>query len=223
MDVLSDAVAAMRNGRPHSSRTRFTAPWGVRFAPFAGAGFHVVLQGACWVLPTCGEPVRLGVGDLVLLPHGRAHGLADAPTTPLRDAGDPGSLPPAPPPDGDPAATVLLCGAYLLDRARPHPLLTELPEVVHLSSRVGAHPELRTVLDLLGAELDHPREGSTGIVPALLDTLLLYALRAWHEEQARHRTATGWARSRASPAPPSPAASPRSSAGRHWPTSPGGG
>ncbi|MFD5319821.1 AraC family transcriptional regulator [Streptomyces sp. NPDC127098] len=200
MDVLSDAVAAMRNGRAHSSRTRFTAPWGVRFAPFAGAGFHVVLQGTCWVLPTRGEPVRLGVGDLVLLPHGRAHGLADAPTTPLRDAGDPGSLPPAPPPDGDPAATVLLCGAYLLDRARPHPLLTELPEVVHLSSRVGAHPELRTVLDLLGAELDHPREGSTGIVPALLDTLLLYALRAWHEEQARHRTATGWARALRDPA-----------------------
>ncbi|MER6121648.1 AraC family transcriptional regulator [Streptomyces sp. NPDC001795] len=193
MDVLSDAVTAMRTGRPHSSRTRWNAPWGVRFAPFAGAGFHVVLQGSCWVFPQRAEPVRLGVGDVALLPHGTSHGLADGPATPLREAADPGSLQPAPPPDGVPAATVLLCGAYLLDQDRRHPLLAELPEVVHLSSRVGAHPELRAVIELLGAELDRPREGSAAVVPALLDTLLLYTLRAWHDEQnVGGRPSQGW-------------------------------
>ncbi|MFR9726123.1 AraC family transcriptional regulator [Streptomyces sp. MS19] len=194
MDVLSDAVTAMRTGRPHSSRTRWNAPWGVRFAPFAGAGFHVVLQGSCWVLPERGEPVLLRVGDIALLPHGTGHGLADDPATPLREAGNPGSLPPAPPPDGAPGATVLLCGAYLLDQDRRHPLLTELPETVHLSSRVGAHPELRAVIDLLGAELNRPREGSGAVVPALLDALLLYALRAWHDElRLEHPDPAGWA------------------------------
>ncbi|GAQ54488.1 AraC family transcriptional regulator [Streptomyces acidiscabies] len=192
MDVLSDAVTAMRTGRPHSSRTRWDAPWGVRFAPFAGAGFHVVLQGSCWVLPHRAEPVRLGVGDIALLPHGTSHALADDPATPLREAAAPGSLPPSP--DGIPADTILLCGAYLLDQDRRHPLLAELPEVVHLSSRVGAHPELRAVIDLLGAELDRPREGSGAVVPALLDTLLLYTLRAWHDEQnLGGRSSEGWA------------------------------
>ncbi|MEO3754341.1 AraC family transcriptional regulator [Streptomyces sp. B6B3] len=212
MDVLSDAVAAMRTGRPHSSRTRFAGPYGVRFRPFRGAGFHVVLQGACWLLPPRGAPFRLGVGDLVLLPHGHAHGLADDPETLLRDAGDPSDPNPgdagepaasdagSPPPDGDRAATVLLCGGYLVDRIRPHPLLAELPEVVHLPARVGAHPELRAAVGLLGAEVDRPRPGSAGIVPALLDTLLLYALRAWHDEEVRHRPGPGWASALRDPA-----------------------
>jgi len=200
MDVLSDAVTAMRTGRPHSSRTRWDTPRGIRFAAFAGAGFHIVLQGTCWLIPRRGEPIRLGVGDVALLAHGAAHGLADDPATPLRDAGAPGSLPPASPPDGDPTATVLLCGAYLLDQHRPHPLLAELPEVIHLSSRIGRHRELRSVIDLLGTELDGPREGSAAIIPALLDMLLLYVLRAWHDEQTSHHPSAGWAAALRDPA-----------------------
>ncbi|CAM5653368.1 hypothetical protein SNARM312S_06043 [Streptomyces narbonensis] len=130
MDVLSDAIAVMRTGRPHSSRTVRFAPWGFRFSPSRGAGFHVVLQGTAWLLPPEGDPVRLGAGDVVLLAHGTGHGLADRPDTPLVDAlpASDGSWPT--PPDRGPIGadeTLLLCGAYQLSRARAHPLLTELP------------------------------------------------------------------------------------------------
>lgn len=131
MDVLSDAIAAMRTGRPHSSRTVRFAPWGFRFAPSKGAGFHVVLQGTAWLIPPDdGAPVRLGPGDVVLLAHGTGHGLADRPDTPLVDAlpAADGSWPTVP--DRGPVGaeeTLLLCGAYQLSRARAHPLLTELP------------------------------------------------------------------------------------------------
>lgn len=144
MDVLSDAIAAMRTGRPHSSRTVRFAPWGIRFPASRGAGFHVVLQGTAWLLPPDGAaPVALGPGDVVLLAHGTGHGLADRPGTPLADAlpAPDGSWPT--PPDRGPigsAETLLLCGAYQLSRARAHPLLTELPPYVHLPARVGAHP-----------------------------------------------------------------------------------
>ncbi|WP_234106704.1 cupin domain-containing protein, partial [Streptomyces venezuelae] len=67
MDVLSDAIAAMRTGRPHSSRTVRFAPWGIRFPPGKGAGFHVVLQGTAWLLPPDdAAPVRLGPGDVLV-------------------------------------------------------------------------------------------------------------------------------------------------------------
>lgn len=183
LDVLSDAVATMRTGRPHSSRQHRAAPWGIRFPASDGTGFHVVLEGSAWLIPEHGEPIALGPGDIAFLPHGQAHALASDPAAPLRDVTPlpDGSWPPfVPEPHApDAALTVLLCGAYQLDRRRAHPLLTDLPDVVHLRPRVGAHRSLRAAVELLGTELEEDQPGSAAIVTSLLDTLLLYILRAW--------------------------------------------
>jgi AraC-like DNA-binding protein len=200
MDVLSDVISAMRVGRPHSSRTAKQASWGMRFGTFAGAGFHVVLQGSCWLFPSAAAPVALGVGDVVFLPRGSAHGLADSRTTSLAEVStlSLSNLEEPATPDGG-ETTVLLCGAYLLDQRRMHPLLAELPEVVHLPARIGSHPSLRAALELLGSELEEPRHGAGAVVPSLLDVLLLYILRAWLDEQAGHAH-TGWAAALGDPA-----------------------
>lgn len=194
MDVLSDVIAAMRVGRPHSNRSHRRAPWSARFQRSAGAGFHVVVQGSCWLIPLRGDPVELRVGDVVcVLPHHTGHGLADSASASLRGAPqesltEPGSGKEAPEPD---ASTVLLCGAYLLERSRPHPLLAELPDIIHLPARVGRHPSLRAAIDLLGGELDQPGPGSDAVVSGLLDVLLLYILRAWYADQPHPES--GWA------------------------------
>ncbi|GAB3808278.1 AraC family transcriptional regulator [Micromonospora zhanjiangensis] len=206
MDVLSDAVVAMRTGRPHSGWVRRQAPFGTRFPAFDGAGFHVVLRGSCWLLPGDGAPVALGTGDVVLLPRGTGHGLADSLSTRLVDA------PPSPAaadgrtndrmPTGHDMAvgvTHMLCGAYLLDRFRPHPLLGELPEVVHLPARVGRHTGLRAAVDLLDEELENARPGADAMMPALLDVLLLHILRTWLDDRREH-TRTGWSAALRDPA-----------------------
>lgn len=204
MDVLSDAIAAMRTGRPHSSRTYRQAPWGMGFAPSNGAGFHVVLQGSAWLLPAGdgAEPVALGPGDVVFLAHGRGHGLASAPDAPLEEfVPEPdGAWPRTWESAGEGATTVLLCGAYQLDKARAHPLLAELPEVVHLPARVGEHASLRAAVELLGAELADAQPGSDAVVPALLDTMLLYILRAWWTREQPTGHPAGWAAALRDPA-----------------------
>ncbi|WP_019883921.1 AraC family transcriptional regulator [Streptomyces purpureus] len=205
MDVLSDAVTAMRAGRPHSSRTAQNAPWGVRFPASDGAGFHVVLRGAAWLLrPGEAAPVHLGPGDVVFLAHGYGHALADHPDTPLEDfaLGPDGSWPVAPDPGPAPDAdTLLLCGAYQLNRSRAHPLLSELPPVVHVRAGVGTHHGLRSALDLLGAELTEPHPGSDAIISGLLDTLLVYLLRTWWlRKSPEGQEATGWAAALRDPA-----------------------
>ena len=205
MDVLSDAIAAMRTGRPHSSCRRLSAPWRLHASPFAGAGFHVVLQGAARLTADGADPVVLGLGDVVFLPHGTSHELSSAaagekPATPvelrLDHAGEPGEERAA----DDGTSTALLCGAYLLDQARPHPLLAELPAVIHLPARLGSHPSLRAAIDLLGTEIAKPGLGGDIVVPALLDTLLLYILRAWYSEQSERSETTGWAAALTDPA-----------------------
>ncbi|WP_106248335.1 AraC family transcriptional regulator [Allonocardiopsis opalescens] len=201
MDVLSDVIAVMRTGRPRSARLSWHAPWGRWFAAVPGAGFHVVLQGACWLTPPEGEQVRLGTGDVVFFPHGREHALADGPTSAITapdcDPDDPHAAGLRTAAAGDQAgdgapAAITLCGAYRLDPARAHPLLAGLPEVVHLSARGGQSPELRSAVALLGVELDRPRLGTDAIVPALLDMMLLYILRAWFDGQAVGAS-RGWA------------------------------
>ncbi|MFD1146141.1 AraC family transcriptional regulator [Saccharothrix hoggarensis] len=202
MDVLSDAITAMRTGRPHSSLTSLAAPWALRFGASDGAGFHVVLRGSCRLIPPGGDPVPLSPGDVVFLPHGRGHTVADDPATPSVDvvqAPDGSWAETEDVPPGDGPTTVLLCGSYRLNRARAHPLLTGLPEVVHVPARMGSHPALRAAVDLLGGELERPGPGSDAVVPALLDTLLLYILRAWlHDHSAT--AVTGWAAALADPA-----------------------
>ncbi|MEU6770948.1 AraC family transcriptional regulator [Streptomyces sp. NPDC046759] len=183
MDVVSDAISAVRVGEPSSNRLRVSGTWCVRLSPYEGAGFHVVLSGACRLLPDGGgEPVSLGPGDVVLLPHGAGHVLADraateaqvrraVPFEEVRDTDVPRS--------GPGPAVELLCGKYRLDRSRTHPLMAELPQVVHLPHRVGDHPELRTAVDLLARELDGRRPGGCLALPNLLDLLLIYMIRAW--------------------------------------------
>ncbi|WP_380284679.1 AraC family transcriptional regulator [Kitasatospora purpeofusca] len=198
MDILTEALSSMRTGQPASVRTEGRAPWGLRLPPVAGAGFHVVLYGTCWLVPLEeeGAPIALSPGDVVFLRDGRGHILADQPGTPAVPE-QPSHFRPSLPIGtvsigGDGPRTSLLCGNYHLDQARPHPLVRQLPEIVHLQTRHGRHPELSAAVQLLGAELENPRIGSAGIVPALIDSLLLYILRAWFEEQPP-ATAAGWA------------------------------
>jgi AraC-like DNA-binding protein len=186
MDVVSDAISAVRLGRPSSSRVRVGGSWCARLDPYEGAGFHVVLAGGCWLLPDGGVPVSLGVGDAVLLPHGAGHVIADSPV----DAGAVQKAVPferwlagaSPRTRSDRGEVEMLCGKYRLDRSRVHPLMAELPEVVHLPNRVGGHLELRAAIDLLAGELDARRPGSCIALPSLLDLLLVYMIRSWMAE-----------------------------------------
>jgi AraC-like DNA-binding protein len=224
VDVLSDVIAVMRVGRPVSARVRRHAPWGRRYPPSPGAAFHVVLQGTCWLLPADHAPIALNPGDVVFLPRPVDHALADNPSSPLTEPscvpGEDGlhfgqreEFPPYAEAGrgsgqspghgsghGSGPPSVTLCGAYRFDAALAHPLLDDLPEIVHLPARPGRHPELRAAVDLLGAELENRRIGADAAVPALLDLLLLYVLRAWFSDRPERDTAGGWAAALTDPA-----------------------
>ncbi len=183
----------MRIGVPHSGRVSHHAPFGRRFPAFDAAGFHVVLAGTCWFLPPAGDPIALRPGDIVLLPGGCAHGLADDPATPLRPAATSSRRVNPRPPRPDTATepgpeTVLLCGAYLLDRNRSHPMLADLPEFIHLPAPETRHTPIGAIVDLLDGELTSEQPGHDALLRSLLDALLLHILRRWLDRRAD----TGW-------------------------------
>jgi AraC-like DNA-binding protein len=171
MDVLSDVLAVQRTGRPRSMLLGWDGPFAQEFAEVPGAmGFQVILRGSPWLLPPGGSaPVRLAAGDVVFRPRGRAHALSSTPDA----VPAPCEVPPGPPPSGQEVVT--LCGAYEISPAQTHPLVHDLPELIHLAPT----DELRAAVELLSAEVSRPGLGSDAAVPALLEMLLLYLLRSW--------------------------------------------
>ncbi|MFB9472510.1 AraC family transcriptional regulator [Nonomuraea salmonea] len=205
MDVLSDVVASMRAGVPRSARVEWPARWGQRFPSAPGsAGFHVVLQGSCWAIPPEGEPIAVGTGDVLFFPHGHGYALADSPTSPIAepycDPDTPAELFASASLEGARPVTVTLCGGYRLDSSQAHPLLRELPAMIHLPAELGHDTELRAAVELLGKEIGGPRPGADLVVSALLDMLLLYILRAWFDVSMEHCEAGGWTAALADPA-----------------------
>jgi AraC-like DNA-binding protein len=194
MDVLSDIVASMRVGMPHSARVDLPAPWGLKFPASPGAGFHVILRGAAWLLAPGAEPIPLAAGDVLFLPHGGKHVIASNVDASLADVSQSATgdwvVAEDLPPGG--SVTSMLCGTYLLDRSHAHPLLTGLPDVVHLPARVGDRAAVHDTVALLGRELEEGGPGVDALVPVLLEALLVYILRSWLVEQGGP-TVAGWA------------------------------
>lgn len=202
VDVLSDVIATMRVGRPVANRAS-VGSGGWRFAPYTGSGFHIVLEGRCWLVPDRGEPVELNAGDVVLLPHGDAHALAFGRADPPSPAETVlfeqwrGRRPTRVPENG----TDVLCGKYRSDGAPAHPLVREMPTVVHVPSRLGQHTELRAAIDLLAGETGSGRPGGDALLMSLLDAIFVYLVRAWlgQDVPAGGSARTGWRQALADP------------------------
>ncbi|WP_089955756.1 AraC family transcriptional regulator [Lentzea xinjiangensis] len=185
MDLISEVIRGVRVGSANARLVRQTAPGGVRFAAFDGSGFHIVMTGTCWLIGH-GDPVPLRPGDIVLAAAGAEHGLSETPCAlpdlPLAEMG------PRPPVTRSPAAFEYLCGAYRLEHSRTPQYLRALPDLIAVSPDYDRHPELRSLVDFLAADLSGDRPGSGATLRAVLDLVLVQVLRHWQEQDAT----SGW-------------------------------
>lgn len=186
MDVLSDVLSAFRLQGRVFCRSELAAPWGMLLRPSDLAHFHVIEHGGGWLrLLDGGLPKRLAEGDLVVVPHGRGHALTDQPygdAVPLErliPPHEPGVFPLARIGGHGPRAN-LICGAFAIESRPSHPLLTLLPDVIHIRATHGqTAPWLDATLRLLASETKSERPGANAVVSRLTDVLFVQALRAW--------------------------------------------
>lgn len=174
MDVLADMLAACRAGGALPGRTLLAPPWGLRYGEALRAGFHVLARGSAWLRLDGPDQdwIALVEGDVVFVPHGTPHVIADQPGRPTVDF----RLHPAPPSPTDPAA-VLICGSYPLDAGGPSPLLAALPPLVRVAT--AGSEAMRLTMALLGAEAEHADVGGDLAVDRLVDLMLVHLLRVW--------------------------------------------
>jgi AraC-like DNA-binding protein len=195
MDVLSDILGALRLRSTFYFSTQCRPPWGVRVPAYRRvARFHLIARGSCWVRVTgAAEPVHLESGDLVLVPHGTEHHIADAPDTPcrpvdevVRDAGFSGEGPLILGDGTSAGPTRLVCGHFEFDSGLEHPLLSALPStlVAMRDDRTG-DGMLEDTFALIVREVQQGRPGHEAVVRRLSEVLFVLLVRLWARRDAQ--------------------------------------
>ena len=186
MDVLDDILDTLDLKGIVYFRTDFSPPWAVTVPDLGQAArFHLVVQGGCHVDFASGDSVDLGPGDIVLIPRGRSHVLADRPgrdapplETVLESAGFDGHGVFVVG-DSDPrASTQMICGHFGFRGGADHPLLRALPEYIVTTNAARARqPWLDEVLRMVAQRVFSDDVGSTTAVTRLSEIVFIELLR----------------------------------------------
>lgn len=187
MDVLDDIFDTLDLKGALYFRTDFSSPWAVTVPPLGQAArFHLVVQGSCHVTFPSGAAACLGPGDLILIPGGRSHILADGPgraapdlETVLQDAGYDGRGVLAIGTGNPHAATQMICGHFNFRPRADHPLLRALPEYLTVSAGDRmAEPFLDELLRLIARRIYGGELGSRAAVTRLSEIVYIELLRS---------------------------------------------
>lgn len=190
-DVLSDIFETIRLRATFYFRTNYSAPWAISMPAFQQAArFHLVVQGRCHVTLASGRTVDIGPGDLILIPRGQEHILADSPgRTPaplelvIQESGYDGAgvfvIG-----SGDPrASTQMVCGHFGFTDGADHPLLRALPEAIVMTPTDRArHPLLDETLRLMVRRAFTDGLGSAAVICRLSEVFFIETVRASIEQ-----------------------------------------
>lgn len=189
-DVLSSFVGAAGLRGLVLASLELGAPWRVLNPAARPPVLHFVREGqAFFSCESTPEPVRLEVGDALMLPSGGSYELVDDPASSDSDAvqlpSDAGygcSLSAG----GSGATTKLQCFRFRFRDASALALLQMLPRLIVVPGSEGA-PGLRVVLDELARESATRGVASHGIISRLAEVAYLNVLRHHFDNTDSHR------------------------------------
>jgi len=220
LDVLSEVLSTLELSSRPWFRAELRGPFAVS-VPAADESehgatirFHVATGGNCTVSVAGRNPIDLAAGDLILVPHGSAHVIADqAGREPIRldqltGAAGVDGIGPLLHGEG-PDCTTVVCGEFAFGSLALHPFLASLPPELHLRAdattnygwveqvmrhlenearqrRTGHLEVIRRLSEILLIEVLRIRTAGTelGALGALADPQMLRALEAIHETPA---------------------------------------
>ena len=147
--------------------------------------FWRLVSGNCTVGSPDGRIIELAEGDLVFVPHGSAHWIADKSTSlrmpspefvKARRAGIPVFNS-----GGD--ETTLIAGHFEFDYQPLHPFLKDLPPIIHIRQYVTENQLLlKQVTQLMVEELNNERPGSSVMLKCLSEIMFINIIRTYLEQ-----------------------------------------
>lgn len=182
-DVLGDVLETLRFRGSIFFCSELAAPWGMSLELTGIPRFHIALSGNCFVGGDEHEAVEINEMDIVMLPTGKSHWIADQPGRKLvasQLAGEACQL-------GNPLfqkgqiTNRLMCGVVHYDQESPHPLLDSLPDILHFPILESNQPIWSTVT-LIDAEMRRAEGLGGAIVDRLTEVLFLQLLNHYAEQ-----------------------------------------
>lgn len=186
-----------------AARVEAAEPWGLNLDRVPGAAFHAVTSGSAWLRVPGQPPVRLTPGDVVLLVTGTAHALASSRRGDLEPF-DHLMAERALERDGvmrigsGEVRTRILCASYAHDPAVTTPLLSLLPDVLHIPAGSGSR-SIDDTVRMMTTELAEPQPATTIVLDRLVDVLVIQLVRTWHARTSLHHEPS-WMRGLLDPA-----------------------
>jgi AraC-like DNA-binding protein len=185
MDALSTVLEATRLKGVVYSKFPLAAPWGLDIIQDQNSQFWRLVSGSCTVGSPDGRIIEMNEGDLVFIPHGSAHWIADKATSlrmpspefvKARRAGTPVFAS-----DGD--VTNLIAGHFEFDYQPLHPFLKDLPPIIHIRQYLTENQLLvKQVTQLMLEELNNERPGSDVMLKCLSEIMFINIIRAYLEQ-----------------------------------------
>jgi AraC-like DNA-binding protein len=177
-DLLSDILETLRFRGSIFFRSELAAPWGMSLPEMGSPRFHIALSGDFFVGAETHQSIQVSESDILMLPNGDSHWIADSPgrvLVPSARAGQACEL-------GDPlfqhgeVTHRLMCGVVHFDKGAAHPILDALPAMMHFPAIEPGGPICSTV-SLIDAELRSRHSTQSRIADRLTEVLFLQLLK----------------------------------------------
>ncbi len=192
---LNSVLSDLRLRGVHYCRTEVSQPWGLTLPYQDGVRFHFIVEGEAWLIIDDHAPVLMETGDIVLLPRGSGHVIADQPgrrptavldlaAQPIGDrvyrlrAGGPGEK------------ALIICSTLLFEQPALHPLIAMMPKTLHVRRTAVHDPALPVLIDLMTSEAQEEKIGWATVMTRIADVVVARLIRGWVDREGT--VVTGW-------------------------------
>lgn len=195
MDPLSDVLRVVRLSGAFFYHVRAMSPWSVQSVAAADLrpvvmpeaehlmAYHIVTSGGCYAGLLDEPPIELGLGDVIVFPHGDPHFMSSGIRVPAHD--NRFGVRPARYADtvvigdGDSVDATLVCGFFGCDRLPFNPLLASLPHALHARGLSQGYLE---AFSRLAIEESRPGcAGGESVLTRLAELMFIEVLRRYLE------------------------------------------
>ncbi len=167
-DLLSSVLSAWHLRAGIDAHPSVCGVWQLGTSGSGRSTFHLVGKGQCYLHMRDEAPLRLGAGDLVVLPQDDWHMLSASP----RLNGEGMHIPES----GDGPFTTLLCGHFALDSGLRNPIIDALPRRIVITAE-AAGERIHHLSSLMLIEIENPQPGHRPVLDRLADTLFVMVIR----------------------------------------------
>jgi AraC family transcriptional activator of mtrCDE len=176
MDVISDILRLLNLRSSVYFHASFCGSWSLDGKNPYQATFHLIARGNCWLhLADQNINIALTGGDLVVFPRDVIHTISNGQQPP-----DKVDDPPRPAGADEIPSASLICGYFDFESPQINPLLTAMPDVIHIKNEdPGRTSAMNSLLNWITSETETAAPGSEAMVDKLTEILFIHVVRAY--------------------------------------------